>query len=148
MAKATEIQMNPYEKLSQTLDTIPNGFMTLEDGTHLRMLEWIYEPWEADLASKLKLAGETLRRMARRLRMSRKDLAKKLSIMEKKGQLHIIRKKRGIKYGLLPFVIGLYEEQIHRMDAEFAQLFENYVQKTRGELLFTSEPPIQRVVPV
>lgn len=148
MAKTTKAQLDPYEKLSLTLNTIPNGFMTLEDGTHLRMLEWIYEPWEADLASKLKLAGESLRRMARRLRIPRKDLAKKLSIMEEKGQLHIMRKRRGTKYGLLPFVIGLYEEQIHRMDAEFAQLFENYVQKTRGELLFTSEPPIQRVVPI
>ncbi|NHJ31332.1 MAG: hypothetical protein FK732_00575 [Asgard group archaeon] len=59
-----------------------------------------------------------------------------------------MHKKRGKKYGLLPFVIGLYEEQIHRMDTEFAQLFEDYVHKTRGEILFTSEPPIQRVLPI
>jgi hypothetical protein len=60
MAKTTKAQLTPYEKLSLTLNTVPNGFMTLKDGTHLRMLEWIYEPWEADLASKLKLAGESL----------------------------------------------------------------------------------------
>ena len=148
MASATKAQIDPYEKLSQTLNTIPNGFMMLEDGTHLKMLEWIYEPWEADLASKLKLAGESIRRMARRLRIPRKDLAMKLSIMEKNGQLHVMKKRRGKKYGLLPFVIGLYEEQLHRMDSEFAQLFETYVQKTRGEILFTSEPAIQRVIPV
>ncbi|NHK32620.1 MAG: hypothetical protein FK730_14800 [Asgard group archaeon] len=34
------------------------------------------------------------------------------------------------------------------MDVEFAEIFEEYVQKTRGEVLFTNNPPIQRVVPV
>ncbi len=157
MTKAVEKSMEPYEKLTKTLNTIPNGFPTIEDGTHLRLLEWIYEPEEAELASKLKLSAETVKKMSRRLKIPEDELTKKLEIMESKGQLRITRsrgrfprrKSKGqIKYGLLPFVVGVYEEQIHRMDAEFASLFEEYVQKTKGAIIFSTKPAIQRVVPV
>ncbi len=150
MTKATIRQHNPYEKLTKVLNTIPNGFPEVEDGTHLRVLEWIYEPEEAELASKLKVVTESVEKMAKRLKMSEEELAKKLEIMESKGQLRVSRSKSTgeKKYGLLPFVVGIYEEQIHRMDAEFAELFEDYVQKSQGSIMFSRKPAIQRIVPV
>ena len=51
--------INPYEELARVLDTIPNGYPAVEDGTHIKILEWIFTPEEAELASKLKLSGET-----------------------------------------------------------------------------------------
>lgn len=148
MTKATKKFYDPYHELSKTLNRIPNGFATLEDGTHLKLLQWIFEPDEAELASKMKLSGETVEKMSKRLKIPLEKLTAKLKIMKEKGQVHIRRSKGRKKYGVMPFVVGIYEEQIHRMDPEFAQLFEEYVQKTQGEVLFTSTPPIQRVVPV
>ena len=148
MTKAFTKRRDAYHKLTKTLNRIPNGFPTTKDGTHIRVLQWIFEPDEAELASKMKLSGETIEKMSKRLKIPEDELAAKLKIMREKGQILIRRSKGKEKYGLLPFVIGIYEEQIHRMDSEFAHLFEEYVQKTRGDILFTSNPPIQRVVPV
>jgi ferredoxin len=52
-----------------------------------------------------------------------------------------------LAFGLLPFVVGFYEEQSPRMDRELAQLFEDYFQGSRGGLAAHS-PPIHRVIPV
>lgn len=148
MANAAKKEINPYEKLTVTLNRIPNGFDTSEDGAHLKVLEWIFEPDEAFIASKMKLTGESVKKMSKRLKIPEEELAEKLETMKKKGQIRHITTKKGIKYGLLPFVVGIYEDQLHRMDAEFAEIFEEYVQKTRGEVLFSSNPPIQKVVPI
>ncbi|MHA1368052.1 MAG: hypothetical protein ACTSP5_16870, partial [Candidatus Heimdallarchaeota archaeon] len=130
------------------LPSIPNGFCKVEDGTHLRLLEWIFTPEEAALASLLKLRTERVSKIAKRARMSEDAALKLLITMRKKGQLRISVKKGETRYGLYPFVVGIYEEQVSCMDAEFAHLFEEYVQKTRGEVLFSSSPPIQRVIPI
>ena len=148
MTKAIKKNLNSYYKLTKVLNRIPNGFPTTEDDTHIRLLQWIFEPDEADLASKMKLSGETIEKMSKRLKIPEDELAAKLKIMREKGQIHIRKSKGEKKYGLLPFVVGIYEEQVHRMDSEFAHIFEEYVQKTRGEILFSSTPPIQRIVPV
>ncbi|MCE7742752.1 MAG: hypothetical protein GOP50_09885 [Candidatus Heimdallarchaeota archaeon] len=149
MTQAKKKKIDPYEQLTKVFNTIPQGFPTIEDGTHLRLLEWIYEPDEAELASKLKLSGETVVKMSKRLKIPEDELAEKLELMESKGQIRVTRSSKGeIKYGLLPFVVGVYEEQIHRMDPEFAQLFEEYIQKCKGTILFSKKPAITRVVPV
>jgi len=148
MTEAVKPIIDPYHALSETLDNIPNGFCTVEDGTHLRVLEWIFTPEEAALASKLKLRSESIKKIAKRVKMPEEQVAKLLEIMHVKGQIRVETKKKIKRYGLYPFVVGIYEEQLDRMDAEFAQIFEEYVQKTRGEILFSASPPIQRVIPI
>ena len=149
MTKSIKRNGTPYEKLTEVFNTIPNGFPTVEDGTHLRVLEWIYDPDEAELTSKLKLSGETVEKMSKRLKIPEVELEERLEIMESKGQIRVSKSPDGEKiYGLLPFVIGVYEEQVHRMDPEFAKIFEDYIQKTKGEILFSKKPAIQRVIPV
>ncbi|MFX1485489.1 MAG: 4Fe-4S ferredoxin, partial [Promethearchaeota archaeon] len=116
--------MNPYEKLAAVLDTIPNGYPPVEDGTHLRVLEWIFTPEEAELACQLKLRGETLDELSTRLNRSKDELEEILEVMHSKGQINSwMSKSAGSrKYGLLPFAVGIYEEQLKRMDKEFAEL--------------------------
>ncbi|RDE16451.1 MAG: 4Fe-4S ferredoxin [Candidatus Thorarchaeota archaeon] len=142
-------EMNSYEKLAATLDKIPNGFPAVEDGTHLKILEWIFTPEEAELASKLKLRGETLDEIAGRLRIPKKKLNQLLTTMLSKGQISSwISKSAGSrKYGLLPFAVGIYEEQLNRMDKEFAQLLEQYF-KHGFKKISAIEPVIFKVIPV
>jgi electron transport complex protein RnfB len=47
----------------------------------------------------------------------------------------------------MPFVVGIYEEQLPRMDKELAMLFEQYHQEAKG-LLTAVSPPFHRVIPV
>ncbi|MHA1390479.1 MAG: ATP-binding protein [Candidatus Thorarchaeota archaeon] len=139
---------NPYEELAIVLDTIPNGYPAIEDGTHLRILEWIFTPEEAELGSKLKLSGETAEEVAERLNRSKDDVETLLDTMLAKGQLNSwMSKSAGArKYGLMPFVVGVYEEQVERMDEELAQLLEKYLQGIKK--MSTIEPTIFQVLPV
>lgn len=143
------IALNPYEELAVVLDTIPNGFPAVEDGTHLRILEWIFTPEEAELTSKLKLSGETAAEIAQRLNRSKTDLEPLLDTMLSKGQINSwMSKSAGArKYGLMPFVVGIYEDQLNRMDGEFAQLLERYYQQGFKKMA-TTEPVIFQVLPV
>jgi len=64
---------NPYKRLAERLDTIPNAFPPTEDGAELRLLEKIFTTEEADLASKLRLTLETPTQIASRIGVIQKN---------------------------------------------------------------------------
>ena len=140
---------NPYEELALVLDTIPNGYPAVEDGTHIKILEWIFTPEEAELTSKLKLSGETAEEVAQRLNRSKDEVESLLDTMLTKGQINSwVSKRAGArKYGLMPFAVGIYEDQLNRMDEEFAQLLESYFHQGFKKVVAT-EPVIFQVLPV
>jgi ferredoxin len=53
-----------------------------------------------------------------------------------------------MRFGLLPFMVGFYEEQLLWMDEELAGLVEQYLQETRGAGITQAAPPLHRVLPV
>ncbi|RDE12611.1 MAG: 4Fe-4S ferredoxin [Candidatus Thorarchaeota archaeon] len=139
---------NPYERLAAILDKIPNGFVHTKSGAHLRLLKWIFTPEEADLASRMKLKGETASEIAVRLKLNEKDLKNRLEKMAEKGLIRAWTSSTGRRYALMPFAVGVYEEQLGRMDKTFARLIEDYYMDARGSGLWEAEPPIFRVIPV
>ncbi len=139
---------NPYKRLAERLDSLPNGFPATEDGAELRLLEKICTPEEAALAAQLRLTLETPRQIAERLGLEERPLRQQLKEMLRKGLLTAGRAPEGgLGYRLLPFVVGIYEMQLPRMDAEMARLVEAYFKQAFGELLHL-RPQIHRVVPV
>lgn len=144
---------NPYKQLAEKLDALPNGFPPTEDGAELDLLAKLYTPEEAALAARLRLTLETPEQIASRLEkdsISKTDvqtLKNRLKSMAKKGLIAAGRTEKGLGYGLMPFVVGVYEMQIGRVDEELARLFENYYQQAFSQML-TIEPTFHRVVPI
>lgn len=144
---------NPYKRLAVRLDALPNGFPATNDGAELRLLAKLYTPEDAALAAELRLSLETPEQIASRLSDSgfpvenQKVLKKQLKQMARGGLIAAGKTKNGLSYGLLPFVVGVYEYQIGRMDAELAELFEDYYVQAFGETL-SLKPAFHRVVPV
>ena len=138
---------NPYQRLAQRLDALPNGFPPTEDGAELRLLEKIFAPEQADLAAQLRMTRETPEQLAERIGGDVHELKKQLKAMARKGLITVGRGDGGVAYGLLPFVVGIYEFQISRIDAEMAQLFEDYYQQAFTGML-SVEPSVHRVIPV
>jgi electron transport complex protein RnfB len=136
-----------YRKLARTLDAIPNGFPATESGVELRLLAKIFEPEEAALAAVMRLSREPADRIAARAGVDPKVAYRTLKTMARKGQIRAGRKEGQLAFGLLPFVVGIYEEQLSRMDEELAQLFESYFREAQGAVTRQS-PPIHRVIPV
>ncbi len=137
-----------YERLAATLNKIPNGFPPVEDGTHLKILRWIFADDEADIASKLKLRGETIKELADRLHLPSDELERKLDRMVEKGQIYSWLSNSGKRYALTVFIGGIWENQMSRMDRNFAQLVDEYFAKSRNEGLFDTQPAIFKVIPI
>jgi electron transport complex protein RnfB len=148
MSGIPDAELDAYERLAATLDKIPNGFPKVEDGTHLKVLKWIFVPEEAELASRMKLKGETAAELSSRLNLPVERLTETLETMVTKGQITTWSTETGRKYSLLPFVVGVYENQLGRMDEQFALLTEEYFQKARFAGLFDTNPPIHRIIPI
>jgi electron transport complex protein RnfB len=141
------VSKDAYRKLAQTLDAIPNGFPATESGVELQLLAKIFTPEEAELASVMRLSREPVGAIAARAGLDLQTARRTLKTMVRKGQIRFGRKEGRLVFGLMPFVVGIYEEQLPRMDRELAELFEAYFQEARGAITLQA-PPIHRVIPV
>jgi ferredoxin len=136
-----------YRGLAQRLDAIPNGFPATESGVELKLLAKIFEPEEAALAAEMSLTREPAEAIAARAGADPKTAYRTLKTMVRKGQIRVSRKDRKLVFGLMPFVVGIYEEQLPRLDRELAMLFEQYYQEVKGPFTHYA-PPFLRVIPV
>ena len=141
------ITENPYHLLAERLDALPNGFPSTPDGAELRLLEKLFTPQEAALAAQLRMSLETPAEVAARLGGDPKEIRQMLKSMTQRGLIRAGRAEKGLGYGLLPFVVGFYENQNGRMDTEMARLFEDYYRQAFGTAL-AIQPAFHRVIPV
>jgi ferredoxin len=137
-----------YRKLAQRLDAIPNGFPATESGAELRLLTKIFTPGEAALAAVMRLTREPSADIAARAGADPDAAQRTLKEMARKGLIRARRREGKFSFGLMPFAVGLYEEQLPRMDAEMATLFEQYYQEAFGGGIARHTPPLMRVIPV
>lgn len=136
-----------YRKLVEVLDALPNGFPPAQDGSDLRLLEYLFDPKEAEMAINLKPGLEDPATIAERAGIDKHELRDMLKVMTKKGLIKAGRIEGGFGFGLLPFVVGIYEYQAPRFDKKLAELFEVYYQSCFGQSLRT-HPQVHRVIPV
>jgi electron transport complex protein RnfB len=139
---------NVYRRLAQRLDDIPNGFPVTKSGIELRLLAKIFSPEEAALASVMRLTPEPAADIAARVGVDPKAASRMLKQMVRKGQIRVRVGEERLLFGLMPFVVGIYEEQLPRMDAELAEMFEQYFYETRGGGFVRTTPAVHRVIPV
>jgi len=137
-----------YRRLAERLDQIPNGFPSTESGIELRLLARIFTPQEAALGAELRLRYEAAETIAPRLDMDPGQAYQVLKGMARKGLVRARRGEGKLEFALLPFVVGIYEEQLPRMDAELASLAEAYFREIAGRTILDTAPAIHRVVPV
>ena len=137
-----------YRKLARRLDAIPNGFPATDSGVELRLLARIFTAEEAALAAEMRLTYEPAADIAIRAGVDPPSAHRTLKGMARKGLILAKKGKGQLIFRLWPFVVGIYEEQLPRMDAELAALFEQYLQETRGSAILRLEPAVHRVIPV
>ena len=136
-----------YQKLARKLDSFPQGFPSTSDGKELELLELLFTPEEAAFACSLSLEPQPLSEVAAEAGVSSAESRGLLKSMGNKGLLKIARGEQGIEIGLLPFVVGFFENQVYRMDKKFAEVYEAYYREAFSSLLAV-EPQFHRVIPV
>jgi Pyruvate/2-oxoacid:ferredoxin oxidoreductase delta subunit len=136
-----------YIKLARVLDRFPNGYPATESGVELAILRKIFSPADAAMALDLSMIPETAEMIAGRLRRPVDEVRETLDGMADRGQIYKLMRRNGFQYALAPFVIGIYEFQLNRIDRELAELFEAYAPALFGTV-GGSSPALARVVPV
>lgn len=136
-----------HRRLAARLDSLPHGFPATSDGVELAILRKIFSPEDAAMALKLKPLPETAATVARRLRLPTEMVRSRLDAMAEKGQIYTLIQRGRRYYGLAPFIVGIWEFQLHRLDREMAELFEAYAPALLREL-GGSGPALARVIPV
>lgn len=139
--------IDPYQSLAVRLHSLPNAFPPTASGVERKLLAKLFTPEQAALAAQLRLTKETAAELAERLHREPGPTRKILKSMARSGLIAAGRTDRGVGYGLMPFVVGIYEMQIGRIDLELAQLFESYYLEAFGTAL-TYTPAFHRVIPV
>jgi len=141
------MDQTPYLRLAERLNALPNGFPATDDGAELRLLAKLFAPEEAALAAQLRATLETPAQIAGRVGGDERDLHDQLMGMAKRGLIAAEPAEGGLGFRLMPFIVGIYEFQGSVLDAELAQLFEDYYRQAFMQVT-AIEPQFHRVIPV
>ena len=136
-----------YEKLAHKLDALPSGYPRTDTGIELRLLEKIFSPDEAALATDMLMRPETAGQIAERTGRDPAVTAEMLGMMLMKGQIVGFPMGEDFAYILVPFIVGIYFFQVASVDEELAHLFEEY-HKQWAEGVLNTGPSLHRVISI
>jgi hypothetical protein len=112
---------SPYRQLARKLDSLPNRFPPAGNESDLRLLAKLFTPDEAALAACLYADPQSPSQIATRLGRDAQEITAQLKDMSKKGLIAVGKTPEGRPgFGLMPFVVGIYEMQVASMDTELA----------------------------
>jgi ferredoxin len=136
-----------YEILADALDKLPNAFPRTKAKTEIAILRKIFSPKEAAIASQLSIKVEPVDVIAKRSGMPINDYVKMITAMAWKGMVLYEDVNGKPHFRLAPFIVGVYESQVDRMDHELAHLVEKYLADGGLAGIMKPQPAIHRVVP-
>ena len=137
-----------YHTLRDFLDRFPLGFPETESGVEIEILKRLFTEEEARLAVGLSPFLEEVDQIAERLGMEVDSLAEELEGMVRKGLVFRVRRRGAIAYRAAPFMIGLYEYSVKRIDKGLAALFAEYYETAYVDEMGASNVPGFKVIPV
>jgi len=115
-----------YRQLQEQLDKYSVGFPATESGIEINILKKLFSEKDARMFLALTPMLETPEAVAERLDRPVDEIAEIMADMTKRGLLFHLKKGDSVKYGAIPFVHGLFEFQVKRLDKDFAKLVEEY----------------------
>ncbi len=137
-----------YQKLREFLDQFPLGFPSTESGVEMEILKRLFTPEEAGAAVLLTPFPEEAGQIAARAGRDAGELSELLTSMSLKGL--VFRTRRGVTtlFNTVPFMIGLYEYSVGKMDPAMARLFQRYYEEAYQDEMAASRVPGFKVLPV
>lgn len=137
-----------FRKLQQRLDQYSLGFPATESGIEIKIIEKLFSVSDAAVFLQLSPKLETSDAIAPRMEKSPEKASETLADMAQRGLLFSLKKNGATRYGAIPFVHGLFEFQIKRMDRELATLVQQYMDEGFKDAMSFSAANFLRVVPV
>lgn len=136
-----------YKQLAILLDSLPNGYPATESGVELKILQKLFTVEEAEMATHLRLKPRTAKIIAQQTGRPEREVFTMLKTMTRKKLIEMQKGDGGLAFKLMPFIVGLYEDNNPNMDKEFAHLFEQYYKEALHHMM-TYKPSVHRVIPI
>lgn len=143
------IQETVYQELRAHLGRLPGGFRASKNDADVRLLQYLFTPEEAILATKLTMKRETAQQIAQRLNQPHKKMKKHLNTMAEKGLIISVETEGQILYQAAPWMVGIWEFQVNRYSDKLLELFNEYYQSRLPAEKSTEKPDMQlRTIPI
>ena len=139
---------NIYEQLRQRLDDMATGYPETPSGVEIKILKQIFTEADAELFLMLTPLLETPDSVAERLNLPQESTVAHLEDMAKRGLLFRQRKDDVVRYGAIPFVVGVFEFQLNTVDETLALDLEEYYQQVLGKTFQSWRTPVMRTIPI
>jgi Fe-S-cluster-containing hydrogenase component 2 len=136
-----------YKTLANVLNTLPNGFPSTQSGVEIKLLRKLFTSEQATLFCNLRLTYESAKEISTRATIPLENLDDKLKHMWEQGLIASYELNGKRVYKMVPWMLGIYEFQLKRMDHEFCELCEEYL-NSYGIQYFQNQPQQMRVVPI
>ncbi|WP_027360463.1 4Fe-4S binding protein [Desulforegula conservatrix] len=139
-----------YESLRKRIDTFSSGYPATQSGIELKILRQLYSEEEARIFLDLTHFPETPEQLSVRLAKDLEPLEKTLYDMSVKGLIFRYRSKTKTYYMPIPFVVGIMEFQVKRVEAdlELAKNFANYGEEAFIATMQALDTPHHRAIPI
>ncbi len=137
-----------YERLRQKLDGLATGYPATESRAEIRILKQLFTEEEAEFFLLLAPLPQTPAEVAEKLERDPEETAAMMEGMAKKGLLFRVRKDETVRYAAVPYIVGIFEFQINRMDRQLALDMNEYFETALGKTVQAFKTPVMRTVPV
>jgi len=137
-----------FLKLREFLDQFPLGYPQTPSGVEIKILKRLFTEEEAKIAVILTHIPEEASKIAKRTGMDANYLEDKLELMAKKGLVFRMRRNNKTLFNAVPFMVGLYEYSVKKVDEELAKYFKEYYDTAYQEEMGISDVPGFKVIPI
>lgn len=139
---------NVYEKLRARLDDLATGYPATDSKVEIRLLERLFREEEAELFLQLSPLLQKPADIAQQLSRDPDEISAMMEVMAQKGLLFRKRKGDQSLYAAVPYVVGIFEFQLGKMDEDFARDHEEYFKTAFGRTIQSYKTPVLRTVPI
>ena len=137
-----------YRQLQERLDMYSVGFPATKSGIEITILKAMFSEEDAALFLSISPLLETPESIAGRINKPVEQTAAHLEDMAGRGLLFQVKKGDSSKYGAIPFVHGLFEFQVKRLDKDFAKLVKQYFDNDFYHAMAKNAGGFLRTIPI
>jgi len=137
-----------YEKLQNRLDAMATGFPKTKSKIEIKILQQLFKENEAEIFLNLTPFLEKPENTALRLNLDIKEVSSILETMAQKGLLFRLRKPDSVSYAAVPFVVGIFEYQVNKLNKEISRDIQKYYDEGFSQSIMAYKHPPMRTIPV
>ncbi|MEW6076658.1 MAG: 4Fe-4S dicluster domain-containing protein [Thermodesulfobacteriota bacterium] len=137
-----------YQALRERLDLFSIGFPATPSGVEITILKRLFSAEDARLFLELSPLLEPAETIAGKLGLPAEETRARLADMAGRGLLFSKAQEGTTLYGATPFVHGIFEYQVNRMDRELAKLMNQYGMEAFGINMIQNAGSFLRTIPV